>query len=87
MLKLFLRIYCDLQRFWGWAGGEHIDHVKIEITPEDFLARVGRLPCVDCIDDDQNNPEAPFCDYDLDAWFDAIMDDTRFDVIYFCDAH
>ncbi len=87
MIKFLHRLWCNLQRAWMRAGGEHVDHVTIVITTKSFRDRVGRNPCMDCMRNEELfGLDAPLCDYDLDAWFDAILnDESPYDYVVFCD--
>ncbi len=48
-------------------------HREHWFTVEDFTRKVGRQPCVDCLRDNEGEEIAVFCEYDIDAWFDAVV--------------
>jgi len=53
-----------------------LGYAPLWFTVREFDQRVGRLPCVDCVRNNENRPvdEPPlYCEYDIDAWFDAVM--------------
>lgn len=57
-----------VRRFAIWLG-----YVPTWFTREDFESRVGRAPCADCVSDNAGETKIIVCDYDLDAWFDAVL--------------
>jgi hypothetical protein len=59
-----------IRRFLVWLGFVHT-----WFTIKEFEQKVGRPPCVACIRDHDEDPQRLLllCDYDLDAWFDAVL--------------
>lgn len=57
-----------IRRFLIWAG-----YVPTWFSEDEFRARVGRFPCVDCRDVNDGFLVVFLCDYDTDAWFDAVV--------------
>jgi hypothetical protein len=57
-----------IRRFLMWMG-----YIPTWFTEEEFEQKVGRLPCVECHRLNQGFLHLILCDYDIDAWFDAVL--------------
>ena len=51
-----------------WLGYEPTWFTLLE-----FDRKVGRFPCVACIQANRGEKFLVLCDHDLDAWFDAVV--------------
>jgi hypothetical protein len=57
-----------IRRFLMWLG-----YIPGWFTVAEFDRKVGRLPCVTCLENNDGEKLLILCEHDLDAWFDAVL--------------